>query len=276
MAALTASSSTASAQPRRKKPAPAASKEASPTANPNKTKAAELFKKSADAYLQGDFATAIKLLEEAYALDPQPVLVYNEARAHEGLGHLDEAISLYERYLTEEPTTSDRGAIEQRLATLRKQQEEKKRLEKEKADVEEKRLQQQERQEQLDKHAQEVRDAPPSEASRKRSVLPYVVVGVGGAGLATGAVFGILALNRQDAGRKATSLKDATEARDSGKRFATVSNVSFVVGGALVAGGAIWWVLDSSAVKRRQGMTDGAPKVSLGLGFGHVSLQGGF
>src|SRR4051812_39500711 len=80
-------------------------------ANPNKTHAAELFKKSADAYLHGDFTQAIALLDEAYALDPQPVLIYNKARAHEGLGHVDDAITLYDKYLVEEPTSPDRGAI---------------------------------------------------------------------------------------------------------------------------------------------------------------------
>src|SRR4051812_34911731 len=87
-------------------PAAKGTKEA---ANPNKTHAAELFKKSADAYLRGDFGQAIALLDEAYALDPQPVLIYNKARAHEGLGHVDEAIALYEKYLVEEPASPDRG-----------------------------------------------------------------------------------------------------------------------------------------------------------------------
>lgn len=226
----------AAAQARKKKPpAPAAAH------SDNKTRAADLYKRSADAYLHGDFAQAITLLDEAYALDPQPVLVYNQARAHEGLGHVDEAIALYERYLSEEPSSPDRGAIEQRLSTLHKQKEERERIEKEKADVDAKRAQQQRQQRDLEKREHEMKTAP---EPRNRSVLPYVVGGVGAAGLVTGTVFGILALGKEDNGNRASSLREATDAQDTGQAFATVSNVSFIVGGVLLAGGVVWWIVD--------------------------------
>ncbi len=279
---VTTVSSAASAERERKKPAPAAGKDPAPTgaASANRTRAADLFKKSSDAYLHGDFATAIKLLDEAYAIDPQPVLVYNMARAHEGLGHVDEAVRLYERYLSEDPNSSDRGAIEQRLATLHRQQEERKRLEKEKADVETQRAQQQQQQQAIEQRERETRNAPPPEPPRERSVLPYVVAGVGAAGVATGAVFGFLALDKEDAGTRAASLKDAIEARDTGKTFATLSNVSFIMGGLLVAGGAVWWVLDGKASNQRRGMTSPPPAITptvhLGVGPSSVSLRGVF
>ncbi len=239
----------ASAQPPKKKGA--AKQSAAPAANANKTRAAELFKKSADAYLHGDFKGAIALLDEAYALDPQPVLVYNQARAHEGLGNTDEAIALYERYLTEEPSSPDRGAIEQRLATLKRQQEEKKRLEKEKVEIEQKRAQQEQQEKQLAEREQESKSAPASTSEpRKRSVMPYVVAGVGVAGLAAGTVFGVLALDKESTGNSTSSLRDATEAQDTGRTFATISNVGFIVGGVLLVGGAVWWILDGNAAKK--------------------------
>src|SRR5262245_48087845 len=205
LGAVTWSSSTLAEPARPKKPAPAAAAPAA-SANADKTRAADLFKQSADAYLHGDFPKAIALLDEAYGLDPQPVLIYNKARAHEGLGHTEEAIALYERYLKEEPTSSDRGAIEQRLITLRQQQADKRRVEQEKVENEQKRVQQQAQQQQLERREREVAMA---RQPRKRSVGPYIVAGVGAAGLATGAVFGILALDKQDTGRKAASAKDA-------------------------------------------------------------------
>jgi tetratricopeptide (TPR) repeat protein len=272
-AVVVTSSSPAAAQKARKKPPAAAPKDA-PAAKttPEKTRAAELFKKSADAYLHGDFATAISLLDEAYALDPQPVLVYNMARAHEGLGHLDEAINYYERYLNEDPSSPDRGAIEQRLSTLQKQREEKARLDKERAEVEERRVLQEEQNKKLEQREREA-SAGHAEAPRRRSPLPYVVAGVGAAGLAAGGVFGILALDKQSAGRKAVSLKDATEARDTGETFATISNVAFVAGGALVTAGVVWWVLDRSATKGQQGT---AKTLTVGFGPGSASLSGEF
>lgn len=255
LAILSASTSAAGAPPKKKKPAPAApaaapAASATNSANTGKTRAAELYKQSADAYLHGDFVQAIKLLDEAYALDPQPVLVYNQARAHEGLGHVDEAIALYEKYLSEEPTSPDRGAIEQRLSTLRKQKEEKQRLEKEKADVEAKREQQELQQRDLAKREQEVKASP---EPHKRSPLPYVVAGVGAAGLVTGTVFGFLANGKEDSGNGASSLREATDAQDTGQTFATVSNVSFIVGGVLVAGGVVWWIIDGRGGSSKTG-----------------------
>jgi tetratricopeptide (TPR) repeat protein len=244
-----AASSATGAPPKKKKP-PAAAPATTPTMTTNTTRAAELYKQSADAYLHGDFAQAIKLLDEAYALDPQPVLVYNQARAHEGLGHVDEAITLYERYLSEEPSSPDRGAIDQRLSTLRKQKEERQRLEKEKADVEAKRAQQEQQQRELAKREQEIKTRPEPHA---RSPLPYVVAGVGAVGLGTGTVFGFLAKGKEDSGNSAASLREATEAQDSGETFATVSNVSFIVGGVLLAGGVVWWILDSGGSSAKTG-----------------------
>jgi len=227
---------------------------------PNKARAAELYKTGADAYLRGDFATAITILDEAYQLDPQPVLLYNRAKAHEGLGHLDEAISLYEQYLTEEPSSPDRGAIEQRLATLKKQREERAAMEKERQAVEKERA---------ERAAQ-----PPPPAPQKRSVLPYVVAGVGVAGVVAGGVFGILAKGKEDDAKGQLTQREAISDRDSGSTLATVANVSFIAGGVLIVAGAVWWALDGTP--RR---TASAPPLSglrIGVAPSFITLGGTF
>src|ERR1700722_10227754 len=78
-----------------------------------------LYDLSAVAYEAGHFQEAIDLLLHAYELKPKPVLLFNRARAYEGLGDQVKAIDAYEAYLKAEPTASDHGSIEQRLATLR-------------------------------------------------------------------------------------------------------------------------------------------------------------
>lgn len=196
----------------------------------NKAQANDLFKKGADAYLRGDFEESIRLLDQAYALDPQPVLIYNKARAQEGLGHTDDAITLYEQYLNQEPTTPDRGAIEQRLATLKKQRDERAALEQDRANAEKERAAR--------------AAAPPPPPPHERSVLPYVVGGVGIAGIGTGVVFGILAKSKESDGNSAKTQRDARDARDTGSTFATVANVTLIAGGVLLAAGAVWWALD--------------------------------
>jgi tetratricopeptide (TPR) repeat protein len=229
-----------------------------PRETSDKARAQELFKKSADAYLHGDFAQAIALLDEAYALDPQPVLVYNKARAHEGLGHVDEAITLYEQYLAQEPTSPDRGAIEQRLATLKRQRDERLAAEKERAAAEKERA-----------AAEKERADHPPPPPPKRSVYPYVVAGVGAAGLATGTIFGLMTLSKESSAKSEPVQSTSIDLRDKARSFATVSNVSFVIGGVLVAAGVVWWVFDGQRIKR----TGGAP-VRIGLGPGSIAVGG--
>lgn len=246
-------------------PHPPTEKPAAPT---DKSRAADLFKKSADAYLHGDFAQAIKLLDEAYALDPQPVLVYNMARAHEGLGHIDEAITLYERYLAQEPSSPDRGAIEQRLATLKRQRDEHAAVEKERAAVEKDRAAMEK---ERAKQALVVVPPPEPPPPHHRSVLPYVVAGVGVVGLVTGTIFGLAAKSKEDDAKNERVQSTAIDLRDSGKTSATISNVAFIAGGALVAAGVVWWVLDTPRTQ-----TTGAAPLRVGLGPGFVGLAGGF
>lgn len=238
----------------------------------DRARAGDLFKKSVEAYRRGDFKTSIDLLTQAYAIDPQPVLLYNLARAHEGLGNVDAAIEAYEGFLAKEPKAVDRGAIEQRLATLRRQR---------------------------DEHiaAQKAREAeaqaappppppvapapapsppppaaaqePPPAPERKRSVLPLVVGGAGVAGLGAGIVFGLMANSRASDANAEPIQQRAAEQKDEAEGLATISTVSFVAGGILLAAGATWFVLDTSAKK-----STAARPVRVGLGPGYVGISG--
>jgi tetratricopeptide (TPR) repeat protein len=227
-------------------PAPAvAAPPAKEASTSDKARAADLFKRSADAYRQGDFKQAIELLDEAYALDPQPVLLYNRARAHEGLGHLDEAIAGYEKFLADEPNAPDRGAIEQRLTTLRHQRDERDAREKERAEKKE--------------------PAPPAPASvlvhsepappppHKRSAFPYIVLGTGTAGLIAGTVLGLMATSTNSDAKDEPTQKRAMDLKSDADSLATTSTVFFAVGGVLLLAGATWWLLDRDAAPKSTG-----------------------
>src|SRR5678815_1823222 len=67
---------------------------------PEKTRALELFAESDQHYKAGEFEQAADLLRQAYDLYPEPLLLYNLARALEGLGDAEGAITQYERYLS--------------------------------------------------------------------------------------------------------------------------------------------------------------------------------
>ena len=55
----------------------------------------------ADAIRKGDFSTALRLFNEAYAISQNPKLHYNIAVAYEGLGRLTEAYEEFARFLAE-------------------------------------------------------------------------------------------------------------------------------------------------------------------------------
>jgi tetratricopeptide (TPR) repeat protein len=244
-----------------------------PPAAADKARAADLVKKSVEAYRQGDFKQAIALLDEAYALDPQPVLTYNRARAQEGLGNVDEAISGYEQFLAQEPNAPDRGAIEQRLVTLRRQREERTALEKERdarrdsaepapvaAPV-------------PNTHSQPGPAAHPDVVSppSRHSVFPYVVAGVGVVGLAVGGVLGLSALSRKDEAASEPVQRSAIDLKDEADGLATASTAAFIVGGVLVAAGATWWVLDRGLFKAQPGGVSLRVRLAPGLvGLGGV------
>ena len=237
--------------------APAPSVAPGPVAPPSAAahaRATELFKKSVDTYRSGDFKQTIELLNEAYALEPQSVLLYNLARAHEGIGNNDAAIGTYEKFLAQEPNAKDRGAIEQRLTTLRRQRDERLTLEKRSAS----------------QPVQPTEPAPQEKPPYQRSVLPYIVGGVGVVGIVAGTVFGVMANSKRDDAVAAPAQRDALGLQDDAKSRATLSIVSFVVGGVLLAAGVTWWVLDLKASKR----TSSAPTMRFGLGVGLVHLEG--
>ncbi len=164
---------------------------------PNPAKAAELFKSSAEAYRQGNFKGTVDLLKEAYALDPQPVMLYNLGRAYEGLGDVDAAMDAYKRYLQADPKAPDRPSIEQRIATLQRTKDERSSLEKQR-DEERKKAEENARlaaEEQ--KRAEEERKRAEEERKKKhqRSIGPYIVGGLGAAGL-------VPAAGRRERGRE--------------------------------------------------------------------------
>ncbi len=61
----------------------------------------------------GDYDTAITLYLKAYLLVPHPTLLFNMAQAHRLAGHIDQALSLYKRYLSEDPRGEKAGTAHQ-------------------------------------------------------------------------------------------------------------------------------------------------------------------
>ena len=216
------------------------------------SEAEQLFAESAGAYREGEFDRAIDLLQQAYALSNEPVLLFNLAKAQEGKGDIPAAIASYEKYLSAAAMISDRGAIEKRVETLRGQLADKSALEKR---AEEDRL-----------RAERAEREKPSPTP-----IPWVLAGFGAAGIALGGALAAV-VNSKEADAQAEPVQlTAAELRDEAERFAIGVNVAFAVGATLLAGGVTWGIVDV-AMK-----TDpGTPTASLYLQPSGVALRGSF
>lgn len=59
------------------------------------------FTKAQEAFKAGQFAEALGSLEKVYAIEPDPVILYNIARCHQGLEHWDEAEVAFDKALAD-------------------------------------------------------------------------------------------------------------------------------------------------------------------------------
>ncbi len=195
--------------------------------------AIELFNESKRRYRDGEFEAAARLLEEAYAIDPAPTLLYNLARARESAGNLEGALDAYRRYLEADPSARDRGAIEKRIENLDRQIREREEL-KAKLDA---------------KQAPPPPPPPPAAVvttpppSDVLSPVPWIIAGVGAAVIGSGVVLGVLASGKNSEAMEAASQVDASNLADEAGGLASAANASYVAGGIVVGAGLIWGIV---------------------------------
>lgn len=232
---------------------PAPAQPEAPSAE-SRERAQQLFAESAAHYKKGEFGRAIELLREAFELAAEPVLLYNLGRAYQGDGQLDQAIAAYERYLELDPDIADRGALEKRIATLRRQIDERQDLERQAREA----------------RAGEARAAQRPPADDGPSAIPWVVTAVGAAGVVVGVVLGALASGREEDAEADPIHQSATDSLDDARTLATAANVSFIAGGAVAAAGLIWGIVDVA----QSGDDADEPAVSVGIVPFGVTLSG--
>ncbi len=76
------------------------------------------YRQGVEHFKQKQFADAIREFNKAYRLDPNPVLVFNMARAFEELKQYESAIEYYRKYLEMLPDAPDRKTVEESIRTL--------------------------------------------------------------------------------------------------------------------------------------------------------------
>ena len=131
-------------------------------------------------------------------------------------------------------------------------------------------------------------DEPSSGPSAQR-IVSYVAIGLGVVGVGIGAIFGLRTSSIwADAKTHCTGIECdrtgvtlATDAKNAG----TVSTISFIAGGALLAGGAVLFFTSPSGSSSKPSSSAGSAKravprsdmrMGVGVGVGSVTLQGRF
>lgn len=237
-------------------------------------RALDLLDESAVLYREGQFGLAAERLRRAHDLHPDPSLLYNLGRALDAAGEPAEAADAYARYLDAEPESPRRGEVEARIARLRgeagAQGGTEGALEGDEGEAVDGEL------------STEEPDPEPLGPRAGPSLLaPGLVLAAGGAALATGLVFGVLAKERQDDAREPDiSHQDFVRLDDEAHDLATVANVLFVAGGVTAAVGLTWLLLAGGG-DRDGSPAEGAARLGLEidaieLGPGSVALRGHF
>jgi tetratricopeptide (TPR) repeat protein len=81
-----------------------------------KAEARPHIERASSLHAAGKYSEALKELTLAYALDPQPQLLYAIAQVHVKLGDCDSAIAFYQRFLSTNPDASDAAIARQAIA----------------------------------------------------------------------------------------------------------------------------------------------------------------
>jgi tetratricopeptide (TPR) repeat protein len=228
----------------------------------DRARARDLYRDGTERFRRGEVAPALEAFQEAYRLDPHPVLAYNIARAHETLGQVEEALTAFRLYLELDPQASDRGAVEQRIATLQAELDARRALERRNAE--------------LARAAAQTRDAapPPPPPPPAPSPVPWVIAGVGVLGVGAGAVLGVLASGKRGDAEDEKLAARASELDDDARSLATAANVAFLAGGTVAAVGVVLGIVDLRRSSVAAGRLDRG--VSVAAGPGGVALRGRF
>jgi tetratricopeptide (TPR) repeat protein len=80
-----------------------------------KAEAKQHVDKAMKLHAEGKLAETLDELKTAYALDPQPELLYAMGQIHVGLGQCTQAITYYERYLATKPDPSTANAAKEAI-----------------------------------------------------------------------------------------------------------------------------------------------------------------
>ncbi len=206
--------------------------------NTDRVRRAEaLFERGEMAFAQGRLEEARRLLEQAYALDSVPVLLYNLARVEEAAGDADAALARYREYLRRFPNAEYSPLVSRRVEVLQAQKDTR---QKEAATP--------------DRYTPPpappstalALDAPPDDDGPSLAG-PITLLSLGVAGAAAGVILGVLSQSRYDDAEVAQNQQTAFDRFGEAQDLGRGANIAYAAAGTAAAAGALWWILQASA-----------------------------
>lgn len=208
-------------------------------ATPADDEAARRHFESGRAYFErAEYDDAVREYEKAYALSMRPPLLVNISRAHESAGRPKEAAEALERWLKVSPPDDPmRADIESRHARLTTQAN---KLAEQAPDE--------------SKEAETPAEPAPAESepdtAESSKLAPWLLIGGGGAVLASGVVVGFLGqsdISDVEDAKQGTSYSSVKDQVDSGPRKVVIGSVLAGVGAASAVAGLVWLLLSDDA-----------------------------
>lgn len=231
-------------------------------------KVEQLFAEGASLYRAGKYRAAIERFDAAYAIYPEPNLLYNKARAHEALGEIDAALDTYQR-CADSPKV-DPGVKAKAQGKVKMLEQAK--LTTANAPTERRRI----------TSGGSVTRPQPEASGSGLTIAKWGAAGVGGALAIVGAVF--YSVGASDHGKVTSASDDAAggvatltraeaqQLSDDGASKKTIGVAMAGAGLAALAGAAVLFVLDGSS--------DEAAESTVGVGMlpggAAVTWQGSF
>ena len=206
-------------------------------------------------YNVGHFERALDLYAEAYERYPKPALLFDLGQCHRQLGHYERAIFFFQGYLREQPAAANRALVEKFIDTAQQQLDAQRATEAAQAQARAAEAARAQNPPSVSSPvpgtlatATEPSPARPTEASSPvLRTVGFVTAGVGALLVGGGTYAGLRSASlakeiSQVSARQGAWTPQYQSDYQSGKSFATVANVLYVSGAALLATGIAFTV----------------------------------
>lgn len=226
-----------------------------------------------------DYVGAVALFERAYAVQPEPAILFNIGRIYEEANNIDAAIAYYEKFIADESVEmAQRDKALQRLQALEKIVEIRKKEEAKRnpkpaqpgptPTPEPDKTQPGPVGPQPGPGVEPGTDKQPPPQNKLLRPIGYTMLGVGAALLIGGGIAGGVARKQHTLFEGADTLDARRDAGERGKSLAATADGLFIAGGVLAAVGVILLVIPKARKSRAvQALRPSASPREVGLGY---------